>query len=349
MGSSTFFAMDGGHDRIKSAAPTGAIQEDFFPHLLARMDDTAYNRVTSRADSRDEDYFTVNGTHYVIGPKALRFNPDLGKEGASRYTDQYYGVLAAIAMARAFRKTKKNIFFVGSHAPGDVDYRENLMASVVRRWEVQWHDQSIILDVRDATTLDEPLGGYHNVVVRKDGKGYNNREVDSGVTLVLDIGAYTTDGIVIDPGGDIDYTTALSTKIGVHKSVEAFLKNFRSDHRNLLMGNDVTVQQAQDAIRTGVFNLRGLGKVDCAQQAQEVRNELVEQVANFYSTYGGASQYDALILTGGGSALLGTELKSKIKHNNILFADNDLNTLHMANVRGIVRWYRMHEMLGTFE
>ena len=348
MPSITPFMMDGGHNQIKTCAPTGAVVEDAFPHLFATLDSGDYQRIISRADADTEDYFIVNGTAYVIGERAQRYNPYDRMEGEQRYQESYYGVLAAIAMTRAFRKSRRNIFFVGSHPPGDADYRDDLMAAVVRKWMVEWRDQRFEFEVVDANTLDEPLGGYHNAILRKDGMGYQNRAIERRTTLVLDIGAFTTDGILIDPGGKIDYATAESVEIGVHSTVRQFMKDFRTANRRLLVGNDLDEQMAQEAMRTGAFDLRGLGQFDVQRQVQEFRNMLVAQVVKFIARYGGAARYDTLLLTGGGSALLETELRDRIRHNNIQPADKSIGSLHMANVRGLRKWFLMHQAMGTF-
>lgn len=342
------FCLDGGRNEIKSAAPGGMVKEDVFKHALAEVDPSEFRRIQSRADNRDEDYFTINGVHYAIGRKAMRHRPYDRLVGEKRYVPGYYGVFAAIGMARAFRKSRKNVFFVGMHPPMDVDYRDDLMLSVIGEWEVIWRDQEFLFKVVDATTLDEPLGGFHNAILRKDGKGYADRSIEGGTTLALDIGAFTTDGIIIDPGGDIDYTSADSKEIGVHRAVQQFMKNFRTTHRNLLRGSDLDETMAQEAIRTGFFDLRGLGVVDCTLEAQEVRNVLASEVTNFYDTYGGASLYNTLLLTGGGSALLEKELRERINHKNMIFADKDIRTIHLANVRGAQKWFLMHEAIGTF-
>lgn len=345
----TPFVLDAGNAQIKSSSPKGAVKEDCFPHIITKMQEGDWRRVMARAGVPDEDYFRVNGIPYAIGKKAHRHGQFERQFGASRYNQEYYGVFLAVAMARVFRRSRKNVFLMGSHPPGDVDYRDDLMAAACRHWQVEWRGETFEFDVIDANTFDEPLGGWANVILRKDGRGYANSKVNNGVTLVIDIGAYTTDGLVIDPGGQIDYSTGDSAKVGVLKAVEQFKKDFRSANRLLTKDvPDFDEEKVHDAIRTGMFDLRGLGKHDCAAEANEICNDLVSRVVNFYDGYGGAANYDYIILTGGGSALLETRLRQAINHNNIILGDTDISSLHMANVRGGLKWYRMHEELGTF-
>jgi hypothetical protein len=52
------------------------------------------------------------------------------RSGASRYRKDYYGVFAAAALARLYERDGEVLLF-GSHPPGDVAFREELMRAVV--------------------------------------------------------------------------------------------------------------------------------------------------------------------------------------------------------------------------
>ena len=68
----------------------------------------------------------------------------------------------------------------------------------------------------------------------------------------------------------------------------------------------------------------------------------------FADTYqrlaGGALSWDNIILTGGGSALLHHKLIPILKHNNIILA-NSKDSLHLANVRGGLKLWRLYDAL----
>lgn len=345
----TPFWVDSGNVRIKTAtASAAALHEDSFPHLRSEISSQEYTRNSKRDGHAQESLFTVNGVHYIVGERANRHSPIPRQHGAKRYTREYYGVYAAIGMARLFRRSKKNIFLVGSHPCEDVDYTEDLMMAAIGTWTVEWRGQSFTFEVVDATTLDEPLGGFHNAILRKDGRGYADKNIEKGITLTLDIGAFTTDGVMIDPGGDIDYSSADSAHIGILHAVQQFEKDFRTENRTLLKGVTLDESQTFEAIRTGRYNLRGLGDVDCSLLANEMCMSLINDVIAFQDKYGGSNQYDTLLFTGGGSALLEKYIRERVRHNHIVFADKDMTTMQMANVRGLGKWYMMHDAIGTF-
>ena len=59
---------------------------------------------------------------------------------------------------------------------------------------------------------------------------------------------------------------------------------------------------------------------------------------------GGALSWDSIILTGGGSALLHHKLTGILNHEKVILAD-DASYLHLANVRGGLKLWRLYEVL----
>lgn len=341
---------DGGNTKWKINVKNGRKfqNEAQFDHYFVSLSRADYDRVMKRDAAAASDMFIVNGKHYMIGRKAARYGRFELKVGELRYNPEYYGVLAAIALARGFCTSVDDIFWMGSHPPSDVDYADDLLASVVRPWEVHNNGKTMHFNVVDGTTFDEPVGGWANTVIRADGRGFLRRDIMKGTTLTVDVGGITTDVIVIDPNGEIDYTSAKSEHIGVLQAVDQFKSDFKAEHAAMLKGMVFDDEMVHEAIKTGQFNLRGLGVFPCEELATELRRYLASQVVNFYDRYGGASLYDTLLLTGGGSALIEAELRSMINHKNIVLAEKSKD-MHMANARGGHRWCAFHMQIGTFE
>ena len=59
---------------------------------------------------------------------------------------------------------------------------------------------------------------------------------------------------------------------------------------------------------------------------------------------GGALSWDAIILTGGGIGLLYNRLKAILNHERVILAD-ELESIHLANVRGGLKLWRLYEEL----
>jgi hypothetical protein len=345
------FIIDEGNGSIKVSCPDGEVKEFSFPHAFTRLSQADYTRITARVARSDPDYMLINGTPYAFGAKGLRHGKMERKHGAARYKKDYYGVFLAAAMAKGFQRSVDNVFVMGSHAPGDADYALSLMEAAAGTWVVEHMDNVFTFNVADASTFDEPLGGWANCILRADGEGYANKSMNDGTTLTIDIGALTVDGLVIDAGGSPDYAYARSEKCGVLAAVDQFIKDFRSANAKALQNvPTLNEEMVHQAIRTGKMDLRGLGVIDCPDLASELRVSLVNDVLALYDGFGGGAEFDYLLFTGGGAALLHEELIKMIDHNAKFFAvpTRDFAKMHMANVRGGAKWYRMHEKLGSF-
>lgn len=72
---------------------------------------------------------------------------------------------------------------------------------------------------------------------------------------------------------------------------------------------------------------------------------LLNRISDTYQRLaGGALGWDAIILTGGGSAVLYERLKPILEHEKVILAD-DIETIHLANVRGGLKLWRLYEAL----
>jgi len=81
----------------------------------------------------------------------------------------------------------------GSHAPGYLKFRQDLMKAVIGDWEVEINKQVCHFQVSYANTFDEPVCGLMNVLLAEDGQPYQHSDLNGGRSLVIDIGGFTTD------------------------------------------------------------------------------------------------------------------------------------------------------------
>ena len=100
----------------------------------------------------------------------------------------------------------------------------------------------------------------------------------------------------------------------------------------------------QEAIATGVFEGGGK-KYPCGEYVNEATSLFLNRFADTYQRIaGGALAWDTIILTVGGSALLQQKLLPILKHENVVLADQ-LDSLHLANVRGGFKLWRLYDAL----
>jgi hypothetical protein len=126
---------------------------------------------------------------------------------------------------------------------------------------------------------------------------------------------------------------------------ENWEESFRAN--NLKAVKDTSVlppERVRRAIVTGVFDGAGR-RYPCKKEVKEATNMLLNRIADSYQRIaGGAMSWDAIILTGGGSGLLHKRLLPILNHERVILAD-DLKSIHLANVRGGLKLWRLYEAL----
>lgn len=338
--------VDAGNSIIKAKTAGREKNEVVFPHALSQITESEFNNIHSRSKAQrsSQDYLRVNGTPYVIGVSAERYGINAQRSGAARYTWDYYGVLAAAALARLYERSREIMIF-GSHAPGDAKFRDDLMKAVVGDWQVETADQDLCFRVTYANTFDEPVGGLMNVLLTEDGQHYQHSEITGGRSLVVDNGGFTTDWLAVNPGGVVDYSLARSVPTGIQSVLVDFEESFRANNLQAIKNTPVLpAERLRKAMVTGYFE--GGGKrYPCENEAREATNVLLNRIADTYQRIsGGALGWDAIILTGGGCGLLYKRLLPILSHEHLILAD-DLESLHLANVRGGLKLWRLYEAL----
>jgi hypothetical protein len=335
--------LDSGNSIIKSKT---ASREVAFPHALKALTETEYEHVLVRAGLGGPplDYLRVNGQAYVVGESAERHGALTRRTGTSRYRKDYYGVFVAAALARLYERSGEVLLF-GSHAPGDVAFREELMRAAVGDWHVEVGGRERSFRVTYANTFDEPVGGLMNVVLAEDGQHYRRTDVNGGRALVIDLGGHTTDWLAVNPGGAVDYSLAESTPIGIQEVVQNFERSFRANNKEAVRDTPILPpDRVRAAIASGVF-VGGGRTYDCENEAMEATSVLLNRVADTYQQVaGGSLPWDSIILTGGGSAMLYDRLLPLLDHDHVILADEAEN-IHLANVRGGLKLWRLYEML----
>ena len=133
--------------------------------------------------------------------------------------------------------------------------------------------------------------------------------------------------------------------LGIQTVIADFEESFRSN--NLEAVKDTSVlppDRVRKAIAAGVFNGGGQ-QFDCTEKVEEATSLFINRFADAYQRLtGGSLAWDTITLTGGGSALLYARIKPILKHRNVILAD-DVETPHLANVRGGMKLWRLYEML----
>ena len=176
--------LDSGNSIIKAKIARRQQGEVAFPHAMKQLTESEYEKITNRAGLQNHsvDYLRINGKPYVVGVSAERHGLITQRTGTARYTRDYYGVLAAAALGRLYDRSRE-ISVYGSHPPGDVQFREDLMKSVVGDWVVEIKDKERHFRVSYANTFDEPVGGLMNVILADETESLHLANMRGGMKL----------------------------------------------------------------------------------------------------------------------------------------------------------------------
>ena len=340
--------LDAGNSIIKAKIARRESGEIAFPHALRPLSDTEFRTIMDRAGSSgpSEDYIRVNGQPYAVGVSAERHGIQVQRTGAARYTRDYLGIFTASVLARLYDRGREVQVFV-SHPPGDMKFRDDLMKAVMGEWNVESRKGDRTFRVVYSNTYDEPVGGMMNALLTEDGQHYQRSEIKDGRGLVIDVGGFTTDWVAVNPGGEIDYSLVRSVSLGIQNVVSDFEESFRAHNLQAVKNTpNLPPERIRKAIMTGVFEGGG-HNYPCEQDVKESMNLLLNRIGDTYQRLaGGALSWDFIILTGGGCALLYKYLLPILNHQHVILAD-EINQLHMANVRGGMKLWRLYEALNV--
>lgn len=304
-----------------------------FTHAIARLSDTEWNNVIGRGKP-PEGYVKVNGIPYAIGKAARRHIIADRPKGAARYKETYYGVGLAYTLAEAIKKNDANVRLFASHAPIDINYAKNLVQVSKQRWQVECRYGSLAFEVRNVGTFDEPLGGYSHYVFTREGRERKSNPLADATTLVIDVGGYTVDVVAVDPGGEIDLLSAGSTRTGVIDMTKGFEAEMRANNATMFQeSGDLDLRRIEDAILTGEYKF-GKVRIPCKREAEGAINGLVYDVSQVINSAGGAANYDVMLVTGGGAALIYEALVAANPRIDFIMAEKNRDLMKYANVFG---------------
>ena len=337
--------LDAGNALIKARSFSGG--ELSFPHAFTMISKSQYDdTVKSYNGDVPNDFMRIGDKFYVVGESAERFGVVQHDRGTSRYHRDYIGVLAISAIARSYSQSTELAVFA-SHPPGHVNYADDLMNSIGGSWDVEIRQAQLKFNINYMNVYDEPTGGLMNVFLTEDGRQYVSNDFRGASILVIDVGGGTTDWVVVNEAGEVDYGVAHTEPLGISDVVDTFKTSFKARYKELTKSvNVLDPKRIRDAIITGEFKGGGQ-KLPCEEEAAQARNTLINLILRVTrNRFSGGFNYDAVLLTGGGNALLSGYLWNEIENENIHLA-SDRNELHMANVRGGHKLWKLYKTIGV--
>ncbi len=315
--------LDNGNYKTKAIAGQTKIS---FLHQLALLMPHDYQRGIERyGKTQIADFLQIDGQSYAVGESA-QYYPVTRRQGAPRYTREYYGVLFASAVARASAslgsKDEKGVYtdlkreglhVVASHASRDYAYRDLLVEALMGKWDFSVGGERFTFKVHSVETFEEPFGGYANRAFVKSERGTWSTPMHHETVGIMDIGGGTCGTLIVSAGGEVQYTAAASADQGMNGAVERLRDGLKNDFPAFFAsGRDIPLDRLQTAIRTGFYKGKGDRK-NVQSLVDAALNPLLNEVYTMWmQSLGGGLGLDRVILTGGGMILLGEKVKDMI-------------------------------------
>lgn len=344
--------IDSGNFKVK--AITGQTKISFLHQIAPIMPHEYKDGIQRYGQAQHGDFMQMNGQGYVVGDTAQYYNV-IRRQGAPRYTRDYYGVLFAMAVARAAKslgtKDAKGVYtdlkreglhVVASHASRDYAFRDNLEDALMGKWDYTVGSERFTFKVHSIEAYEEPFGGYANRAFVKTERGAWMTPYAHETVGIIDIGGGTCGTLIVAKGGDVQYTAAASADQGVNNAVERLRNGLKSSNPKFFSsGRDIPLDRLQDAIRTGKYKGKG-DIIDVQELVDAAINPLLNEVHTMWmQQLGGGLSLDRVFLTGGGNILLGEKVKAMLDfaQGGIEYATgNTTDMLEYANVMGAQRF-----------
>ena len=337
--------LDLGHSELKAIVGDDEFRRDKVPHALNELERERWHNIVEVGHNNNPDYIQVANRFYEVGRTAQDHTFDI-QRGSARYTREYYGVLMCRMVAQLFQphEIQEAVVFA-SYPPGDRRHVDDLRRSLLGPWEFHHTGRRFEFVVRTVVTYTEPLGGLWNFVIQQDAQGhYDNPEYNARRrTLVVDFGGGTLSILPIGEDQHPDYLAARSLDIGFNDIAKSLAEELRARYRDeFRYTRTVPTDLLYEALRTGTYFGGGRDDdgLDVTYEVNTALSDLVDRFRVAYQSAGGAAPYGQIVLTGGGSIVLGERLTRLMGHRRVYYAHDDVQQLAFANVLGGLKAYR---------
>lgn len=327
----------------------GKPKSGYFRHALAPLSERKLQQLKGRATTTPEGILVVNGNGVAIGDSARRHTIKQRPTGASRYTSEYYGAFMAQALVLAIGRVSKNptkIALYASHAPQDVQYARDIQDAVLGNWHIETPTGVQRYEIVRVETFDEPLGGFNHYVLTTSGRERKQNPIANSTVLVVDVGGHTVDVVAVDAGGQIDLSSLGSTRTGVIQLKKRFEEDMRNRYSDRFKkAGDLDERRIEFALLTGFYQF-GNQELDVISEVSQNISLLTNDVIEIIEAMGGAANYDSVLLTGGGAALIENALSLAMPEIDFVLVEDNRDDMRFANVYGAAKLFKLLETMG---
>lgn len=290
--------------------------------------DIGYNAVKAVHEKYQTTFPSVVGT-----PDTARFSLNAGSDVIIEYEGTQYLVgESAIVQSRMvqrredrhwFESTEYKILYMAAlsalNLSGNVKVvtglpvafladKDALQSTLTGEWLFKRNGKEYSVDAQEVKVIPQPFGTLLDLALDDDGDVVNS-EIATGTIGIVDCGGKTTNLLAVSRMAEISRETA-SVNIGGWDVIRALREYINSQYPD----RDFRDHELAEIIRLGSFNYFGK-KVDVKSKIEELAAPLAQQVISQASQlWNGGASLDKIVITGGGSFLLGQYIESHFQH-----------------------------------
>lgn len=323
-------AIDIGYNSVKALASNG--RQAHFPSEVGTV-----RKGTFTLDEAKKTHLVITtreGATWHVGKTALKQSDySAGRRDPEWVFTEPYKALLYAALSELHRGTATTYLVTGLPLEHYTALSEKARAVFMgehtfRRNGGRWQTVTI----EDVFIVTQPYGSLCNLAMTDAGKFLDN-PFATGMVGIADIGGVTLNLLVTD-ALDEEARWTQGDGLGLLKAMDAIARAIRAD----CPGFSPKAREVAEWLARGEFPYQGRS-VDIAPYAKPHLEPLVQVVlARMAEVWSEPGRYAAVLLTGGGSAILGPMLKARMNgvYANVTIASDPV----FANARGYLKMAR---------
>ena len=279
----------------------------------------------------DIDYLMWGGFRYVVGDAVFLSGKAVERhQGAFRYGDEFWIFLVATALGKLLPKKGGSVDLT-VFAPPSLYF--DARKAITKRIELMEHHIPIafkgdksprVFTIERLTVHPEGLGAVAAFALDNQGQEVQSDVLD-GRTLVLDLGMYTLDALLIEDGQfnpeSLQSATFEGQGIRAHILERMLAKVKKAGEDFALMTPDHMDAILRQGLNTGDYVLHsGRSEVDLAELVSKLAERYAGYIANTIidGSFDGLRGMRQVILVGGGAALVSQYLENYYPEGKVL-------------------------------
>ena len=290
-------------------------------------------------DTSNEDHHLqveINGVSYFVGELAERQSSSRSFTlDQTQFVSSSSKVLALAALSKLVKNTDQPVKLVVGLPIGHYRQYKSELAKMLldtHSFKVvdamgEKHDLSIT--VSDVRVLPQPIGTVMDRLLSRDGVAQNKRFATDKIGII-DVGFRTTDYTISDKGRYSE-RGSLTTRNGISRAFSKIGNKLKE-----ACGIDIEIYRLFEAVDTGSIKVRGK-----AYDLSTITDQSFKQLAAYIATdanqvWSDDWDIDAIMITGGGGAVLAPYLKEQVQ-GVVIPIEADLD-YRLHNVRGYYKF-----------